>query len=230
MTDFPGPSFCADRVGSLLRSPAPLGGPAVGTPPGRSTLPRLVAHELHLRHRRHQQGDRRGHRRPTSASPTARSTSRPTGLHVNGPLWLRTRRSAQTSRTCSRCWERQTVNLTLPSPSMVHYRGAVASTATDLAGIHLSRCCQARRPLHLEQAQPHHAPSRVDDRPGTRPAQRRPQVRGPDVAGRYPRRPASPAHQAAEVSTGGRRAVDTITGPACPGSGRRATSRCAARR
>src|SRR3954453_15672627 len=95
----------------------------------RGVQRRLLAHGLHLRDRRHLEGDRREHRR---ALPERRRDHRltPAGVHVYGPLSIDEQEpifGRDFGYLQSVVGEGQTAKLTTPSPSMVHYRGGAAA-------------------------------------------------------------------------------------------------------
>ena len=70
----------------------------------------------------------REHQRPVPQRRAGRSSSHPPALHVDGARRARrARSSAPTSRTCSSVVTTATPKLTIPSPSMVHYRGGRAA-------------------------------------------------------------------------------------------------------
>ena len=91
----------------------------------RRVPPRLLAHGLHLPARRHQQGagppvgEVPQRRRATSSLPPAGCTSR--RISLPEPIF------ADAFRFLAETAARQTPKLTIPSPSMVHYRGGRAA-------------------------------------------------------------------------------------------------------
>ena len=94
----------------------------------RRVPPHVLAHGLHLPARRHRPGTDEQHRGPLPQRRRATSTSRSAALQVDGRLGLdehdlrRRLRLPAVDRH-----RRPTPKLTIPSPSMVHYRGGPAA-------------------------------------------------------------------------------------------------------
>ena len=151
------PPFRADHVGSLLRPAGPCTGPARTPrwryhdgraaggrgrghplrrqdaggrrPPvrhGRRAPPWVVAHGLHLPARRHQPG--RGEPgRPVPERGRAPSSSRPRRNRVDGQVRLQHPIFADAFEFLASTVTTASPKLTIPSPSMVHYRGGRAA-------------------------------------------------------------------------------------------------------
>ena len=116
-----------DRGRRDPRGRAHAGGrrPAVGH--RRRVPPRVLAHGLHLPARRHHQGPGRQPQGPVPQRSRARSSSRPPRCTSTTGSRSTSRSSATPSSSCSECVTTATPKLTIPSPSMVHYRGGRAA-------------------------------------------------------------------------------------------------------